>query len=70
MRESGRMIKLMDEVSIFTQMVPTIQGTGIKIYSMAKAKKFGQMVLHMKGSFILGKNRVKENSTLLMVEYM
>lgn len=70
MRVNGKMIKHMGKGNIFTLMVPIIKEIGIKICNMVLVKKYGLMVHHTKGNFILGKNKAKENLLLLMAVSM
>jgi len=56
-RVSGKMIKLMEEVSIITQMELSIKENGRKISNMALAKRIGLMVQSMKDDTNWGKRK-------------
>ena len=50
LRDSGKMTKQMEKVSIITRMVQVIKGNGLKISKMGKGLNPGLMVLVMKDS--------------------
>jgi len=56
MKDSGSMIKLMDMELTSMQMVQLMLVNGLKISSMEKELKSGQMVLSMKAIIKMGRN--------------
>lgn len=58
MKGNGKMIKLMDQVSIYIQIVQNILDNGLKINRMVKEWKLGQMDLNMKVIMFQEKNKV------------
>jgi len=56
MRDSGSMIKLMDMELTSMQMEQPMLVNGLKISSMEKELKSGQMVLSMKAIIKMGRN--------------
>lgn len=56
MKDSGLMIKLMDMELTSMQMEQLMLANGLKISSMEKELKSGQMVLSMKAIIKMGRN--------------
>ena len=48
MKESGRMIRHMEKVNTIILMGPSMKAAGVKISSMVKVLRHGQMVLAIK----------------------
>ncbi len=55
-KESGRMIKLMDSDSTFTLMELSMMASGLKISSRAKARRSGPMVPNSKDTTKMERN--------------
>ena len=58
---TGRMTKLMDLVSTNMQMDQNMKGSGLKINSTVKVRKFGQMELNL--SVTISSERKKDKET-------
>ena len=57
----GKMIKLMDLVSILILMVHNMKVIGLMISNMVKVKRHGRMVLNMKVTISLGKKTASDS---------
>ena len=70
MKVIGRMIKLMDMVSILKKMELYIKVNGKMINNMVKVKKYGEKMLNMKVIMLWVKSLEMENYHFKMVQDM
>lgn len=66
MKDSFKMIKLMEKEDFFIMMELIMMVLGMKIYNMDMVKKYGLMEQFMKVNFLMVRNTVKENSFFLI----